>query len=1108
MVKLKVFFLFILLIPFLAISQTISESDYDVTWIANSGGIRKSFVQSYIIGCGVSEDGIIAGTCFWDEGGRGLGLYGSESGEILNPEWDNRNAGVNAAINKKYVFTAGTKDIQRRLITKTTVAEKTVTVPDIQGVTKVEGFGSFYKDPATADRFRKSMGITGISANEMFVTAAVYATNKVYIYNIDLELQGTVSVERPVYATPTKNGGIWVIQGADSKNTPKIIEYDASGKPTGKMISEGLSDPRSLQVNSFGKLVVGDNGMNQQVFFYNITGPVPRLEKTFGQKGGIIAGKRGEVKPDKFNGIVYAGTDSNDNLYVVTGREGAVLRKFDKNFNMIWERLGLAFVDMIGVDPYYETDVYSKEERYYMDYSKSKGQEQRYVACTKDADRYPEDPRLHASLDGGVLIVRINGKKFMYVGEMYSGFIFIYRFNETIDGEIAIPCGAVSNRVSWQWEYEPWPPHQPPVGAFIWRDKNGNGRFDADEYENVTYQISLANVDEKGTIYFNGSLNRLECQGLDEIGNPVYSFKTQTRESNPQPFYSVKKVVYDAIRDLMFITGNSDDANSTSSVGPVFAVYPDWSKGNRKAAWSAVNKGSYTGFAARNGYIFAAYDFDNSNTDVFSAKDGKKVGTLSSKELGQLGWIDIPWGLFATQRANGEYLIFREEDYLAKTVLWRWNPHKGDTEKPAKPSNLAMQSRTSTSATIAWAGSTTSSTLAGYDIYVNGVKNNLIIQWDPLYTIKGLNPSTVYNVYVKARSFAGQETASDPIKVNTFPKDNKPPVNSSTPPVVESQISSIKLTWQPATDNIGVTGYDLFLNGKKTGYDLITKTTYLFEGLRSGTEYVFDIIAYDDAGNASPKVSVKASTLADNEPPTKPVLYATTLASSSELAVYWRVSVDNSKVSHYIIYNGDEVLVPNVSAGDYMGAPLTGNNLAYKIVGLKEGHTYNLSVSGVDESGNKSERSNVITMTTDSEWSRILDFEEADRSGMGHNLYEVTGNVSGLTAGMMKQRGYIEWIVDLPKDTTYRFITNYATMETMKYNMGIDVNGERVADFTLARLPEMSSWGDYRLDPNIVTANLKAGRNLIRLNSLSNYAPNLDMVKITYFSPNTKIEKK
>jgi hypothetical protein len=54
------------------------------------------------------------------------------------------------------------------------------------------------------------------------------------------------------------------------------------------------------------------------------------------------------------------------------------------------------------------------------------------------------------------------------------------------------------------------------------------------------------------------------------------------------------------------------------------------------------------------------------------------VGTLDpGPALGGVkstGWIDIFTGITANKRKDGDFLIFAEEDYKAKAILYRWRP--------------------------------------------------------------------------------------------------------------------------------------------------------------------------------------------------------------------------------------------------------------------------------------------------------------------------------------------------------------------------------------------------------------------------------------------------
>ncbi|WP_339889881.1 endonuclease [uncultured Flavobacterium sp.] len=76
-----------------------------------------------------------------------------------------------------------------------------------------------------------------------------------------------------------------------------------------------------------------------------------------------------------------------------------------------------------------------------------------------------------------------------------------------------------------------------------------------------------------------------------------------------------------------------------------------------------------------------------------------------------------------------------------------------------------------------------------------------------------------------------------------------------------STTSSLQLNWSASTDNISVTGYDIYMNGslKVT----VTSTTTNITGLSSGTTYSFYVKAKDAAGNYSSNSStINATTTA------------------------------------------------------------------------------------------------------------------------------------------------------------------------------------------------------------------------------------------------------
>jgi hypothetical protein len=58
---------------------------------------------------------------------------------------------------------------------------------------------------------------------------------------------------------------------------------------------------------------------------------------------------------------------------------------------------------------------------------------------------------------------------------------------------------------------------------------------------------------------------------------------------------------------------------------------------------------------------------------VYDTATGSSIAKLTPgiEVAGESGWVDIPYGLRAFQRANGEYVVFVEEDAKAKVIVYR-----------------------------------------------------------------------------------------------------------------------------------------------------------------------------------------------------------------------------------------------------------------------------------------------------------------------------------------------------------------------------------------------------------------------------------------------------
>ena len=76
--------------------------------------------------------------------------------------------------------------------------------------------------------------------------------------------------------------------------------------------------------------------------------------------------------------------------------------------------------------------------------------------------------------------------------------------------------------------------------------------------------------------------------------------------------------------------------------------------------------------------------------------------------------------------------------------------------------------------------------------------------------------------------------------------------------VASSGQASLALTWSASSDNVGVAGYNVYLNGSRVGST--ASTAYTLTGLACGTSYSLAVEAYDAAGNLSAQAPLAAST--------------------------------------------------------------------------------------------------------------------------------------------------------------------------------------------------------------------------------------------------------
>lgn len=181
-----------------------------------------------------------------------------------------------------------------------------------------------------------------------------------------------------------------------------------------------------------------------------------------------------------------------------------------------------------------------------------------------------------------------------------------------------------------------------------------------------------------------------------------------------------------------------------------------------------------------------------------------------------------------------------------------------DTEVPTAPT-LSANNTTSTKTTLSWTGATDNVAVASYDIYKDGtlVANSTTSP----YTVTGLSASTSYVFTVKAKDASNNiSVSSNAVTVTTLAPDTEAPTAPSLSPSGTTNVSTT-LTFTGATDNIGVTAYEIYKDGALIA--TVNNSPYTVTGLSASTTYIFTVKAKDDAGNVSPlSNAVSVTTLA------------------------------------------------------------------------------------------------------------------------------------------------------------------------------------------------------------------------------------------------------
>ncbi|WP_066224096.1 fibronectin type III domain-containing protein [Formosa haliotis] len=393
-------------------------------------------------------------------------------------------------------------------------------------------------------------------------------------------------------------------------------------------------------------------------------------------------------------------------------------------------------------------------------------------------------------------------------------------------------------------------------------------------------------------------------------------------------------------------------------------------------------------------------------------------------------WTEYTWTVTATN-SNPQIRVYAAPysggQIGNEVLLDNVNIQLLDETPPSIPAGLVSSNITSNSLDLSWSVSTDNVGVTDYEVFMDGISQGLS---SGLLTqsITGLSPNTSYSFTVLAVDGSGNRSGqSTGLTVTTLELLDEVPPSIPTG-LVSSNITSnsLDLSWSASTDNVGVTDYEVFMDGISQGLSsgLLTQS---ITGLSPNTSYSFTVLAVDGSGNRSGQstgLTVATLELLDETPPSIPIGLVSSNITSNSLDLSWSASTDNVGVTDY------EVFMDGISQG------LSGGLLTQSITGLSPNTSYSFTVLAVDGSGNRSGQSTGLTVATlelldetppsiptglvsSNITSNSLDLIwSASTDNVGVTDYEVfmDGISQGLSSGLLTQS-----ITGLSPNTSYSF---------------------------------------------------------------------------------------
>ena len=160
--------------------------------------------------------------------------------------------------------------------------------------------------------------------------------------------------------------------------------------------------------------------------------------------------------------------------------------------------------------------------------------------------------------------------------------------------------------------------------------------------------------------------------------------------------------------------------------------------------------------------------------------------------------------------------------------------------------------------------------------------------------------------------------------------------SDGTPPSVPQALQAfadkgqVTLSWQAATDNVGVAAYRILRDGQEIGTSIAAR--FGDTSVQQNTTYRYQVVAVDSAGNRSESSAAVSLLSGDSTAPSAPAnMSANADATRLQVALRWDAANDNVGVAQYRVLRNGRLLAVSKLATYTDTDVLLGNTDRYSV---------------------------------------------------------------------------------------------------------------------------------------------------------------------------------